>query len=115
MCMFASNIRLESAYTSFSLAFDFCAFIAIVVAAYSSRTPSLENKFRLNGIVRTVVQDATIYFAVIFSSHLTLAMFIFFARVCVHGDPLFCDVPLSLINLGFSLYEQDSLKLTPAP
>ena len=34
-----------------------------------------------SGIIGTVVQDATIYFALIFASHLTLAMFIFFARV----------------------------------
>ncbi|KAF9643936.1 hypothetical protein BDM02DRAFT_3191066 [Thelephora ganbajun] len=88
ICLFASNIRLESAYTSVSLAFDSCAFITIVVFAYRSLSPSSVKNFRFTGVVRTVVQDATIYFAVIFSSHLILTMFIFFAR--------------------------DSLKLTPA-
>ena len=33
------------------------------------------------GIIGTVVQDAIIYFALIFASHLTLAMFIFFTKV----------------------------------
>ena len=31
ICLFASKIKLESAYTSMSLSYDFCPFIAIVV------------------------------------------------------------------------------------
>jgi len=81
ICLFASNIRLESAYMALSLAFDSCAFITIVVSAYRSLPPSSGKKFRFTGVVRTVVRDATIYFAVIFTSHLILTMFIFFARV----------------------------------
>ena len=82
-CVFASDIRPESAYTLLSVAFDLCAFVAIVVWAYKSQLPSPGGKFRFTGIIRTVVQDATIYFAVIFTSHLILTMFIFFARVCM--------------------------------
>ena len=80
--MFASGIQLESAYVSLSLAFDSCAFVVIVVSAYKTLPPSRENKFKLTGIVGTLIQDATIYFVMIFTSHLTLTMFIFSARVC---------------------------------
>ena len=81
MCLFASNMKLESAYTSMSLAFDFCAFIAIVVLAYRSLSPSSVKELKLTGVVGTVLRDGTFYFAVIFTLHLTLTMFIFFARV----------------------------------
>ena len=82
ICFFASNIRHESAYMLLSLAFDFCAFVTIVVSAYRSLPPSSGNKLRFTGVIGTVLRDATIYFAMIFTSHLTLTMFIFFARVC---------------------------------
>jgi hypothetical protein len=85
ICMFASNIRLESAYTSLSLAFDFCAFIAIVASAYKFQFLSPGEGFRLTGVIGTVVRDSTVYFTVIFTSHLTLTMFIFFARVCIRN------------------------------
>ena len=82
ICLFASNVQMESAYVSLSLGFDSCAFAVIVVSAFKTRPPSRENKFKLTGIVGTLVQDATIYFVMIFTSHLTLTMFIFSARVC---------------------------------
>ena len=84
--MFASGIQLESAYVSLSLAFDSCAFVVIVVSAFKTLPPSRENKFKLTGIVRTLIQDATIYFVIIFTSHLSLAMFVFFARVSLCSD-----------------------------
>ena len=84
--MFASGIQLESAYVSLSLAFDSCAFVVIVVSAFRTLPPSRENKFKLTGIVRTLIQDATIYFVIIFTSHLSLAMFVFFARVSLCSD-----------------------------
>ena len=79
--MFALNVPFESAYTSLSLAFDSCAFAVIVVSAFKALPPLREKKFKLTGIVGTLIQDATIYYAMIFTSHLTLTMFIFFARV----------------------------------
>ena len=82
ICLFASNIKLESAYTSMSLSFDFCAFIVIVVFAYRSLSPSSVKKLKLTGVVGTVLRDATFYFAMIFTLHLILTIFIFFARVC---------------------------------
>ena len=81
ICLFASNIKLESAYTSMLLSFDFCGFVAIVVFAYRSLSPSSLKQLKFRGIVGTVLRDATIYFAMIFTLHLTLTMFIFLARV----------------------------------
>jgi len=81
ICLIASNIKLESAYTSMSLSFDFCAFITIVVFAYRSLPPSSVKQLKFTGVVGTVLRDATIYFAMIFTLHLTLMVFIFFARV----------------------------------
>jgi len=51
ICLFASNIKLESAYTSMSLSFDFCAFIAIVVSAYRSLSPSSVKMLKFTGVV----------------------------------------------------------------
>ena len=82
MCLFASNMKLESAYTSMLLSFDFCGFVAIVVFAYRSLSPSSLKQLKFRGLVGTVLRDATIYFAMIFTLHLILTMFIFLARVC---------------------------------
>ena len=81
ICLFASNMKLESAYTSMLLSFDFCGFVTIVVFAYGSLSPSSLKQLKFRGIVGTVLRDATIYFAMIFTLHLTLTMFIFLARV----------------------------------
>jgi len=65
-----------------SLIFDSCAFIAIVVSAYKSLPPSSAKNLIFTGVVGTVVQDATIYFGLIFTSQFTVTMFSFFIRVC---------------------------------
>ena len=72
---------MELAYTSLSLAFDSLAFITVVVSAYRSIPSPSVKQLLFSGIVGMVVQDAIIYFALIFASHLTLAMFMYFARV----------------------------------
>ena len=71
---------------SLSLGFDSCAFVVIVVSAFKTLPPSTEKKFRLTGIVGALIRDATTYFAMIFTSHLSLAMFVFFARVSLCSD-----------------------------
>ena len=77
---------MEAAYVSLSLAFDSCAFVVIVVSAFKTLPPSREKKFNFTGIAGILIQDAVIYFAMIFTSHLTLTMFIFFERVCLCSD-----------------------------
>jgi hypothetical protein len=56
---------------------DLLAFSVIVYLVIQSNA----NKIPIFGLFRTVVQDATFYFLVIFSSHVVLVMFIIFARV----------------------------------
>ena len=72
-----------SAYTSLSLVFDFCAFITVVVSAYKSMPASLARDFMFTGVIGAVVQGATIYFALVFTSQFVLTMFVLFGRVCL--------------------------------
>ena len=82
ICAFTTSAKLGSAYTSLLLAFDFCAFVAVVVSAYRSMPASLAKDLMFTGVIGAVVQGATVYFALVFTSELVLAMFIFFGRVC---------------------------------
>ena len=81
ICLFNPDFKLESTCMLLSLIFDSCAFIAIVVSAYKSLPPSSAKNLIFTGVVGTVVQDATIYFGLIFTSQLTVTMFSFFIRV----------------------------------
>jgi len=58
---------------------DFLAFLIIVVLAAKSRLKD----FKMPSILRTIVQDATVYFLVIFTSHFVLEMTLLLARVTV--------------------------------
>ena len=82
ICLFTSNPKLELAYTSLSLAFDFCAFITVVVSVYRAMPASLAKDLMFTGVIGAVVQGATVYFALVFTSQLTLTMFVLFGRVC---------------------------------
>jgi len=56
---------------------DSSVFLVIVfLAAKSGR-----NGYKMPKVFRTIVQDATIYFLVIFSSHFVFEMMLLFARV----------------------------------
>lgn len=81
LCLFGPNWTLEAIYATISLAFDSCAFITTVVSAYMSLPPSAR-KLGSTGVMRTVMQDATIYFVMIFTSHLIFTFSIFLQRVC---------------------------------
>ena len=62
------------------------------------------------GIIGTVVQDAIIYFALIFASHLTLAMFIFFVKVCYIAVSFgICD---SFLHILYCLVTTGSCEVT---
>ena len=89
LCFPGPNLRYESVYTSIALAFDSCAFITIVVSAYIS-LPLVVRKLGSTGVIRMLMQDATIYFGLIFTSHLIFVMFIFLERVCPHRLVLGC-------------------------
>jgi len=75
-CTITININIELVYFSLSLFFDFAAFVATIVFAFRS-TPQFPG-FRANhlpDVLRTVVQDATLYFGVMFTSQLVFMMF----------------------------------------
>ena len=56
---------------------DLLAFSVIVYLAVRSNV----NKVPISRLFKTIVRDATSYFLIIFTSHLVLVMFIFFASV----------------------------------
>lgn len=58
---------------------DFLAFLVVVIFAKSG-TPK-GNKMPY--LLRAIVQDATVYFLVIFTSHFVLEMFLLFATVSI--------------------------------
>jgi len=58
---------------------DFLTFLVIVVLAAKSGLKD----FKMPSIFRTIVQDSTVYFLVIFTSHFVLEMTLLLARVTI--------------------------------
>jgi len=56
---------------------DLLAFLVVVYLAVRSNA----NKVPISRLFKTIVRDATYYFLVIFTSHLTFMMFLLFAKV----------------------------------
>jgi hypothetical protein len=56
---------------------DLLAFSVIIYLVVRSNV----NKIPISGLFKTIVQDATFYFLVIFTSHFVLVMFLIFAKV----------------------------------
>lgn len=80
-CSITLSLDLELVYFALSLFFDLAAFIVIIVLA--SRSAPHFSGLRthlLPRVVRTVVQDATLYFGVMFTSQFILMAFQAFAR-----------------------------------
>jgi len=101
LCIFASNHKMEVIYVVISLIYDSLAFVVIVVLA-------LRAKFCTQGIpdmLRTIVRDAAVYFAVIFTSHLVLAITLFHARPSIQllpamGNSVYLSIMISRIMLS---------------
>lgn len=103
LCVFARHRPIEIAYTSISLFFgkpthafyvyiislgshkvsDLAAFTVIIVFGVTGGLNSSAMSMSRSGIVKTIVQDASIYFVVIFTSHLVFVLTLVFARVGV--------------------------------
>lgn len=58
---------------------DFLAFLMIIFLAAKSGLKD----FKMPSLLRTIVQDATVYFLVIFTSHFVLEMTLLLARVTI--------------------------------
>jgi len=98
MCAFVGQLSVGIAFTAMTLAYgtvllslftdplgdtqsdhatDVLAFSVIVFLVVRSNV----KKVPIPGLLKTIVQDATYYFLVIFTSHFTLVMFLVFASV----------------------------------
>ena len=64
---------------------DLLAFLVIVLLVIGSKNRG----FKMPHILRTIVQDSTVYFLVIFTSHFVLEMTLLLARVSV---PILGDI-----------------------
>jgi len=76
LCVFTTHPKLGLAFTAISLLYDSLTFLAIVVHAVRS---GFEN-VKMSRILRTIVQDTTIYFMVIFTYHFVLWMTLLLER-----------------------------------
>jgi len=67
-CIFSRHKSVEIAYTGISLAYEFLTFSLMIFLAKSSKARGL----KVPRILGTIVQDATWYFLVMFTSHIAL-------------------------------------------
>jgi len=99
ICVYNGKTRYQIAYVSMSLLYDTAAFISIVCL-------SLHGVGKISILVVTILQDATVYFLVIFISHTILAFFIIFARESLKATPATGSnilIPLMVTRLLLSL------------
>lgn len=103
VCEFAQpKRRMEVAYTSLSLFFDLLAFSLIIFLTRKSKTSGL----KASDILDTIAEDATCYFAVIFSAHFILLMTLCFGRIGIQllpGTGVLVYMPLMISRLMLSL------------
>ena len=104
MCTFKGQVHVEIGITAMTLTYgmelllsfidylgdthpdhppDFLAFLVIVYLVVRSNV----RKVPIPSLLKTIVQDATYYFMVIFTSHLVLVFFLAFASVSTSYPP----------------------------
>jgi len=101
LCVFVRHRNLEVAYTSISLFYDFLAFSLIIFLAATSQPGVL----KVPTIMGTIAEDATLYFLVIFTSHLVLEMTLNLGRESIQllpasGNVAYLPVMISRIMLS---------------
>lgn len=89
-----------------SLLFDSCAFIAIVVSAYKSLPAVSAKNLVSTGVVGTVVKDATIYFILIFTSHVIGTLFCFLFSVSLSFLTIPSGVPHLVLRIVFLFFDR---------
>lgn len=75
-CIFGGYRKMEIAYVAISLFYDIVAFSVVV---FFTRSEARKGP-GMTRIVRTIVRDATLYFLVIFTSHVVLVLNMLLAR-----------------------------------
>lgn len=83
LCIVPRHRTMETAYTSISLLYDFFAFSLTIFLA----TRTMEPGVKIPMILKTIVEGATLYFLVIFTSHLLLEMTLLFGREAIQLIP----------------------------
>ncbi|KAF9780549.1 hypothetical protein BJ322DRAFT_1112540 [Thelephora terrestris] len=96
LCIFTRHRKVEMAYTAMSLAYDFLAFLVIVALAVGSTNGG----FKMPHILRTIVRDSTVYFLIIFTSHLVLEMTLLLARLNLQLLPAIGNIVYLPIMIG---------------
>lgn len=109
LCLFTRHQKEELAHTAFTLAYDFLAFLVIVVLGIKSSTRG----YKMPYILRIIVQDATAYFLVIFTSHLILEITMLSVRPSLQllpasGNTIY--LPVMIGRLMLSLKKAASTK-----
>jgi len=100
--VFTGHREMEIAFTAISLVYDSLAFLVIVIHAVRSGFEGI----RMSRILRTIVQDTTIYFMVIFTSHFVFVMTLLLERPILQllpGVGNFTYLPVMIGRLMLSL------------
>lgn len=96
---------MEIAYTCLSLFFDFTAFTTIIRFGFKAGLTANAVAVSRPSIVRTIVEDATIYFFVIFTSHFIFLATLLFERPSLQlipsvGNDVFLPVMISRLIIS---------------
>jgi len=102
ICVYARQRPVELAFPAISLLYDFLAFVVIIYVALQSNLW----KFGIPSLFRTLAQDATRYFLVIFTSHLVLELTLIFGTPSIQmlaasGNAVY--LPMMIARLMLSL------------
>ncbi|KAF9644217.1 hypothetical protein BDM02DRAFT_3263685 [Thelephora ganbajun] len=107
ICIFVRHRPLEIGFTTISLLYDFLAFALIIYLVARSNV----YKFPIPSLLRTIAQDATLYFLVIFTSHLVLELTLLFARPTIQllpGTGNLVYLPVMVTRLMLSLKKSNA-------
>jgi len=112
LCIFSRSPRFELVYMSLSLFFDAMAFSVIVFVSFGFKA-GLSSQGGRPSIIRTIVEDSTLYFLVIFSSHLVSFLMLLVARPSVQLLPSAGNLvllPIMISRLMLSLKKASRTK-----
>lgn len=101
LCVTARHWDWEVVYTGISLCHDILAFLVVVYFIKSG----IPKDFRMSHLLQTVLRDTTIYFMVIFTSHLVLELTLLFAKPSLQllpsiGNNVYLPVMISRLMLS---------------
>ncbi|KAF9648233.1 hypothetical protein BDM02DRAFT_3261179 [Thelephora ganbajun] len=102
ICTFEQHVSQEIVYTTISLVYDFLVFSVIIYLVARSNV----YRFPIPSLLKTIAQDATLYFLVIFTSHLMLELTLLLGRPSLQVLPAVGNVvylPVMITRLMLSL------------